>query len=139
MTIVPFGEFLPDQPAFGSSGCSEAKNVIPAAKSYQPFKGLVDVSPATLGSYCRGMVWGQDNEGNTFAFVSDAGKIYRLSAASLTDVSKAGGYATGEKERTSFVTHGDLVVAANFANETQAFQIGVSSKFENLSASAPRS
>jgi hypothetical protein len=138
MTIVPFGEFLPDQPAFGSSGCSEARNVIPAAKSYQPFKSLVDVSPATLDNYCRGMIWGQDNSANTFAFVSDAGKIYRLSAASLTDVSKAGGYATGDKERTSFVTHGDLVIAANFANETQAFQIGASSEFANLSGSAPK-
>ncbi|MFD2207217.1 hypothetical protein [Kiloniella antarctica] len=138
MTIVPFGEFLPDQPAFGSAGCSEAKNVTPAAKSYQPFKSLTDVSSGMLDSYCRGMIWGQDDSANTFAFACDAGKIYRLSAAALDDVSKTGGYTTADKERTSFVTHGDLVIAANFFDETQAYQIGVSAKFSDLSASAPK-
>ena len=37
---LPFAPWLPDLPALGNPGMTDAKNVIPAARGYQPFRAI---------------------------------------------------------------------------------------------------
>ena len=45
---LPFTPWLPDLPALGNPGMTDAKNVIPASRGYQPFRSI---NPFTAVSY----------------------------------------------------------------------------------------
>ena len=142
MAVVPFGEWLPDQPDFANPGSATITNVLPRSKqSYGPMPGLVPYSGA-LNGRCQGAYPMRDPAGNVFIFAGDGGKLYLLKAGSTNfgDVSKVGGYSTpaapnGFWSMTSF---GARVIATNFINPAQTFLAGTDSAFSDLSTGAPK-
>ncbi len=134
---VQFSEYLPDLPPMDNQGVTVALNVMPSGDSYKSFPSQAIYSNA-LTARCQGATSGRDTAGVTYNFAGDATKLYQLSAAAWADVSKGGGYATGGQEKWNFTQWGSQIIATNYADDIQAFTMGVSSVFANLSATAPK-
>ena len=75
--MIPFGEFLPDQPDHLNPGLVTATNVIPAATGYKPFPELIPYSNAASNTI-RGIYAAKDNDGNVSLFAGDQGKLYKF-------------------------------------------------------------
>lgn len=136
--MIEFGEWLPDLPDFDNPGATIIKNVIPAGASYKQFPSLTVYSNA-LSAVCRGATAGRDaTSGNSANFAGDATKLYKMSTASWSDVSKSGGYNLTTDERWYFTQFGNRILATNIADPIQSFTIGSSTAFANLGATAPQ-
>jgi hypothetical protein len=135
--IIPFGEYLPDLPAFNNPGATVAKNVVPAGDSYLPFLSQSVYSNA-LTARCQGAFSTKDADGNTVNFAGDATKLYRMASAAYADVSLAGGYTTGTDEMWYFTRFNNRLLATNFNDAIQTFTVNSSSNFANLAAGAPK-
>jgi len=136
--LVPFGEYMPDMPSLGNPGATVALNVYPRTPtSYGPIADLSVYSDA-LTARCQGAFAGRDTSGNPSVFAGDASKLYKISAASFSDVSVSGGYTTGSDEKWSFTQYGARVIATNYANAVQSYVLGSSSAFAALSGNAPK-
>lgn len=135
--MITLGAFTPDLPPMDNTGVTVALNVIPAGDSYKSFASTVVYSDA-LDARCQGAMSARDALGNTFNFAGDTAKLYSLTAASWTDVSKVGGYTTGAEEKWNFTQWGTQVLATNFADPIQEYTMGTSTVFADLSADAPQ-
>lgn len=138
--MIPFGEWLPDQPDHLNRGLTVATNVIPAASGYRSMRSLVQLSNAA-DDRLRGIYSAKDNDGNVKLFVGDAAKLYEFDTgtSNLDDVSKSGGYSLVGAERWRFCQFGDYVIAAGGVDEAlQKWQLGTSTAWSDLSASAPK-
>ena len=140
MSLIQFGEWLPDQPDFMNAGVTVATNVIPAFNGYKPIKNFVAYSGAATDTI-RGIYAGKDDSGNVKLFAGDATKLYEFDAtdSGLDDISKAGGYDLTGAEKWRFVQFGDTVIAAGgVGEELQKFQIGTDTAWSNLGGSPPK-
>ena len=135
--MIPFGEWLPDQPAFSNPGALLARNVIPQMDSYRGLNSLQSFTNALTG-VCLGTFWAQDDGNVVFNFAGDATKLYQLTAGDTwSDVSRTvgGAYAATNWEFTKF---GDRIIAANKADDLQYFDLDTSSNFAALPGSPPK-
>lgn len=124
MALIPFGEYLPDQPALVNPGATVARNVLPRTGSdYEPLPDLTAVSPA-LTAYCRGAAAMSDVSGVAYDYAGDATKLYQVTAAAATDVSKVGGYTNGTDDRWEGVLWGNTCKMTNYANPVQTITLG---------------
>jgi len=134
--MIEFGEWLPDLPEFENPGATIANGVYPAIKSYRPVGALAATSSNALDTRCLGGKSFKSAEGNSVAVAGDAAKLYKLSG-SFSDVSKAGGYVTGEEQRWQFEAFGENLLATNSYDPIQTSSIDSVGSFSDLSADAP--
>jgi len=135
--IVPFGEWLPDQPAFMNPGCIIAKNVIPYARSYCGLPSL-SVNSAALTDYARGGVSiKKASDGNTFFYAGDETNLYEIRNQSLTDKSSAT-YGTTAKNYWEFTQFGDQLIATNLDDPVQQITAGAGGNFADLFTSTDK-
>ena len=97
---LPFGPWLPDQPALDNPGVTEALNVLPASGGYKPLRRLARYS-APLNGLVRGGFTARDSAGNTYLYAGTADKLYQLVAAGVVDRSGAA-YATVDDSYWAF-------------------------------------
>jgi hypothetical protein len=83
--MIPIGEWLPDLSAFGNPGASEAKNVIPAARSYRPLKGLMTSGGAASTVRVQGGVTLRSTDLTVKSFAGDATALYGYDGSAWTD------------------------------------------------------
>ena len=138
---LPFGEYLPDLPAFQNPGALEALNVIPAINSYRPFPAFTAISNA-LTARAQGAIVVVALDRSTMQFTGDATKLYRLISTSPTtwsDVSRTvgGAYATATDGGWSFCQFGQYVIACNGVDANQVFNTSGGTNFAALAASSP--
>lgn len=138
MPVIPFGPLLSDLPALENPGATIASNVLPAANSYRPFPNFAALSPA-LGARVRGAISLKDNSGNTYNYAGDATKLYNLTAAAATDVSKSGGYSNSTDDDWEFAQDvvNNRVIATNYVDPVQTVTLG-SSPFADLITSTDK-
>lgn len=131
---LPFAEWLPDQPAYGNQ-VQVCKNAIPQARGYRSVNDIAAFSNA-LDGRALGAYWVKDKSGNYFNFAGDSTKLYKLSGATFSNVSKSGNYSgvTGWE----FVKWGERVIAVSIDAATQYYDMGTSSLFADLSGSPPK-
>lgn len=132
-TRVNLGAWLPDQP--GEAGAlTQARNVYPVASGYAPMLSPVNYSNAAAQTLLT--TFSGTSGGTTTLFAGSAGKLYKLDPATLnlSDVSVLGGYSATFWDATQF---GKVVIAATNGSPLQAWTLGTSVAFANLSASAP--
>ncbi len=122
MSIIPFGEYLPDLPALGNPGATVAKNVIPHLAGYKPLSSLVTFSDA-LTARCQGAFSAIDSAGVTNVYSGDATSLYRLTDVTWTDASQSGGYNISSDQAWNFVRWNNDVFATNVAEENPAVPI----------------
>lgn len=140
MPIFKFGEYLPDVPPLENPGTAYVLNVIPALESYRPAKGLTVVSTNALAARAQGAIALQDADGDVRFFSGDATALYELSALAFADVSRTSGgaYATGVEEWWEFAQFGTSLVATNFTDDIQTFNLASDTNFSALGGSPPK-
>lgn len=129
--IIEFGPWLPDRGILASDGVLEAKNVIPRKDHYAPANSLTTISSA-LSARCVGAIAARDAEGDVFVMAGDASKLYSLTAGTFSDVSKVGGYSTPADANWEFVIWGSSVIATNYTDAVQSFDVNTSSIFADM-------
>jgi len=131
---IQFTEWLPDQPTT-TGALLEANNVYPLTIGYGPFPLSADYS--TAASENLNNVTAAKFELETQLFAGGATKLFKFNSATagLSDVSKSGGYAGSD--RWSFTQFGNTVLASNNNAKIQAWTVGSSSVFADVSADAP--
>lgn len=122
--MIPFGEYMPDQPKHEGGGSTIIKNVYPALSSYLPLPRLEPYSDA-LDDYCRGGIFTKSYSGNIEAYAGTATKLYKL-GQTVTDVAKAGDYSLAQASGWGFADWGDKVIAVNRGTPTQIITKGAS-------------
>jgi len=139
MPVIPFGEWLPDQLAFGAAGASDIKNVYPRTdRSYGPLSASSAVSDA-LASRCQGAFSGRkESDGVIYTFAADTDGVYKLGGTSWTEISDAT-YAFGDEEMVDFAQYGDRILMANINTNTKQYDLGtLPAAVSDLSSGAPR-
>lgn len=123
MTVVPFGEWIPDAAALDNPGALRVTNAFPGLTSYKPVPAFVQVTGAT-DDRPRGAISARDSAGNIFQYAGDETKLYELSGTTWGDVSIGGGYATAAEERTEFLRWKNKMLATNFSDSPQQITFG---------------
>lgn len=140
--MIPFAPWAPDVADFETESASEALNVIPSASGFRPFPAFAN-SASAITARAQGAISVKSLSGSIYNFCGDATKLYKLNSNGLawSDVSRTvgGAYSTATDARWSFAQYGDYLIAANGADATQVFQLGVSTNFAALSGSPPTS
>lgn len=121
--IIPFAEWLPDLPDFANPGALTANNVISQGGAYRPLGGLSAAS-AALDARPRGAIASTDSDSNAYVYAGDATKLYEVRRATVTDVSKAGGYSNGSLDNWEFTSYGETVIATNYQDPVQSITAG---------------
>ena len=133
-TRLQFQEWLPDQPAIAGQ-LLEAKNVYPVSIGYAPFNSSENYSNAASENLNSVFVGKFGDEVKLFA--GGETKLFQFDSTNLNmiDVSKTGGYSSVHYWK--YTQFGNTVLATNNSQPIQAWTIGTSSAFADLSASAP--
>jgi hypothetical protein len=133
-TTIDFGEWMPDQAGI-TGAIQEAYNVIPQAIGYSPLPEAVDLSQSASENLTN--AFATKFGGTTTVFAAGTTKLFKLDSTdlSLDNVSKSGGYTTAD--RFYFVQFGQRLIAANGNSKLQAWDLGSSTAFADLDASAP--
>lgn len=132
MTVIPFGEWLPDLPHFSNPGATIAQNVRPHFNSYRPFPDLGTAVSDALTARCRGAISVVGDDGNVYTFAGDRTTLNLLSAAAFSNVSISGNYDLAEDEGWEFDFFNNKVMAANISVQLQGFNVGTDTLFSNL-------
>lgn len=138
--LIPFGRWHPDAQAVNAGILLEARNVRPVANGFAPFKAAVSVGDS-LGAQVRGAVSKLDNTGEVISFAGTETALKKLgTGAAWTDVTRTSGgaYSTGSAERWRFGEFGSYIIATNYVDDVQAWEMGVSSNFAALGGSPPK-
>jgi len=135
--VQKFGEWLPDKGALNNPGAYEAKNVAPVGEDYAPVEQIGEETDALPGE-CLGVFGCYDKNGTPYTFAGTADKLWKLTGTSWTDVSKSGDYTTTGENRWRFAQYGDFVLATNYIDNIQVFNMASSTAFDDLAGSPPR-
>lgn len=136
---IPFGEWLPDLGVFNNPGSTVALNCLTEGDKYKPFADLLE-NTDPLPDECKGGYAYRDAIGNVTIFGATKEKLYRLDGLSWTDITRTtgGDYTTSDDGFWHMVNFGTLVIATNYNDDIQVFDMASSSEFEQLSSTAPR-
>lgn len=145
MTVIPFPEWLPDQPDYGSRGAGVIRNCTPiTAGSYGPMPTPQKYSQNALDERCQGAYAIKDQDGGAHIFAGDRTKLYHLAPSfeTFTDVSRTtgGAYATPSVQSGGFwsmTAFGKRVIASNYVDPIQSMLLS-DTHFSDLSATAPK-
>lgn len=138
MPILPFGEFLPDRPDL-SEGTRYASGVIATAPdSYGPIRSLASFTNNTLNGACIGMAAMEDLTQNVQTFAGTATDLFWI-PYSTTAWQKVSGntYSAAAGENWRIAQFNEIVLATDFDDPIQAYTLGTSTAFAQLSANAP--
>ncbi len=139
--VLPVGPWLPDQPSLNNDGSTNVRNVIArSSKSYGPSGGPAIYSSA-LNKRCQGANAFLDASGNVQMIAGDVNDLYNLVPGSTNwnVISKsAGAYAVPTDNFWNYAYFNGIVIATDFVDPMQAFTLGVSSAFADLSSAAPK-
>ena len=124
--MTPFGEWMPDRPAYNNPGATLAKNVVPQIDHYTPLRSLSSLTDA-IANVCLGSFWVRDDTGLVHNFSGDANNLYRLNLGNWTNV--GGGFNAVNWE---FIRWGQRIIAASPAQQLQYYDLGVSATFQPL-------
>lgn len=131
---INFGEWMPDQPGISGS-LMDAKNVVSQAIGYGPLPTAVTFSEEA-GESLTTLVAGKTPDQQTKLFAASAAAIYSVSGVgALADVSKSGGYSAVDRFR--FTQFGNTLIGTDYNDKLQAYTLGTSTAFADLSADAP--
>jgi hypothetical protein len=133
MATINFGEWLPDQPGV-TGAVTEAVNCYPVTSGYAPFKGESNLSDPAGADLLLAFSAKLGNV--TTIFAGSASNLYKFDGGDLDlDPLTTTGYSA--IEYWDATQYGGKVIAANGADQLQAYELGVSTYFADLAAAAP--
>jgi hypothetical protein len=131
---IALGEWMPDQSGI-TGALTDAKNVVSQAVGYGPFPSAVAFS-GTAAEDLVSLYAAKNPDSTTQLFTSGASKIYTVDGVGALTLVKSG-MTTGITDKVRFTQFGKTVITANNAEKLQAWTLGTSTSFANLSATAP--
>jgi hypothetical protein len=134
-TKLTFGEWMPDQPSV-SGALTDAKNVVSQAIGYGPFPAPVTFSTSNAAEDLTSLYAAKQPNGDTALFAAGSTKIYSVSGVGAITQVKSG-MTTANIDRVRFTQFGKTVISCNNAEKLQAWTLGTSTSFADLSATAP--
>lgn len=138
--MIPFTPWLPDVAVFDTAASGDVVNVLPSETGFRPMPDLGVITSA-LTARCQGAFSTRSLSGAVNNFAGDATKLYKMSAGGMSwnDVTRSSGgaYATATDEWWDFTQFGDHIIACNQTDDTQYYEMGVSTNFAALSG-APK-
>jgi hypothetical protein len=134
-TKLTFGEWMPDQPSV-SGALTDAKNVVSQAIGYGPFPAPVTFSTSNAAENLTALYAAKKPNGDTELFAAGATKIYTVTGVGAITQVKTG-MTTGANDKVRFTQFGKTVITTNNAEKLQAWTLGTSTSFADLSATAP--
>ena len=134
-TKLTFGEWMPDQPSV-SGALTDAKNVVSQAIGYGPFPSPVTFSSSNAAEDLTALYAAKQPNGDTSLFAAGSTKIYTVSGQGVITQVKTG-MSTANTDRVRFTQFGKTVISTNNADKLQAWTLGTSTSFADLSATAP--
>lgn len=140
MTVLPFGEYLPDIADLGNEGLLTADNCLPQARGYRSAPSLVTYTgPSALSARIVGAFAAKDKANNTYNYAATVGsgtdgKIYVLSGGAWSDASGSG-FAIPEGETVEFVKWGEKVLATTIGAPVQEIAFGGSTFGDSIVSS----
>jgi hypothetical protein len=126
---------MPDQPSV-SGALTDAKNVVSQAIGYGPFPAPVTFSTSNAAEDLTALYAAKKPNGDTELFAAGATRIYTVTGVGAITQVKSG-MTTGANDRVRFTQFGKTVISTNNAEKLQAWTLGTSTSFADLSASAP--
>lgn len=149
MPREPYGPWLPDLNAHlvGGKGLLVARNVLPSPDGYVPFPSLENVASFALPYRPKSSIRVRSAAGTSefFAGLDDltvptapVAKLYRLTESGWSDVSNAIAYQALGVTRWGFSQFTNFVIACQRGANTQIFEIGRSTAFEDIRGHVPR-
>lgn len=134
---ITFGEWMPDQPGIAGA-LTDAKNVVSQAIGYGPLPSPAIFSAAASENLTT-LVAGKTPGNSTKLFAAGSTKIFDVSGiGALTNVSKSGGYnPNANNDRFRFTQFGNVILGTNFNDPIQAYTLGSSTAFADLTGSPP--
>jgi hypothetical protein len=165
--MIPFGSFRPDAETLNAPLVVSAKNCLPSVQGFRPLKGPVvvesdtggvltddlgepvtddlgdeiTVEPSGLNGRVLGAVTVLTEDGSSRSYAGTQTRLYNLANAnSWDDISRLsdGDYATPISERWRFDTFGDNLIATNFIDAVQKFDLTGGTNFQALGGSPPK-
>jgi hypothetical protein len=121
--VNPLLGFTPDAPSVTPGVMLDCTQFIPYDTGMRSAPGLRTISDA-LAAACRGGNTLTKLSGSRRVFAGTAAKLYELSGATWSDVSRAGSYTLGATTVWSFAQFGDTSIAANIDNVIQTSTAG---------------
>jgi hypothetical protein len=133
---IVFKDWLPDQPALGNPGLTDATGVLPVDGTYKSFLSLTAGANSTAAAVTSPVTAFHAEHAGSSALYIGSNRLYvsNNSGVSFTDRSAATYNTATHWEYEQF---DDLAIAANLGDRLQAQTIGSTSAFTALSASAP--
>lgn len=128
---IPFGEWLPDQPALENPGLVEAKNVIPIDRYYKAFLSFSPGADDALASRPYGAYAAVDTSGNPEIYAGTVDGLFQKVSSAWTDRSGAT-YTTGTGSYWRFAQFDNWIIATNFDDLPQIREIGSSDNFADI-------
>lgn len=121
------GPWRPDLPDLNNPGVTVARNVTPGIGSfaggvtYNPLRRAELFFDTSMESRPTGTAVGQDQFGTAKVYGGCASRLYKLSPQThaWTDVSRSGGYLSGDRERWNSVEFGSYQILTNFNDAPQ--------------------
>ena len=140
--FVSFPEWTPDRPRF-QRGLGKATNCYPRTSgqdgsiSYGPVSAP-QVYSAALPARCVGAFAGRSLAGNVSIFAATRTGIYKLNTAGVWGDVSGAVYTTAIDGYWEFCQFGEYVIATNYADAVQVYQLDVSATFANLGGGPPK-
>lgn len=132
--MIPFAGFMPDADEHGQGVITDCEMMLPSMKGYKGAPSFVSATDA-LAAACRGAAFVVKLDNSTRLFAGTQTKLYELSGATWTDVSRVGNYVGSGDSAWRFAQFGDVSLAVNAAD---AFQKSVGSGAFSDLAGAPK-
>ncbi|MBN9219542.1 MAG: hypothetical protein J0I79_16475 [Mesorhizobium sp.] len=136
--VQKFGEWLPDKGPLNNPGVYSIRNVVPIGDDYTSIEEIHEETSALPGE-CLGVFAYIDSSGLPHTFAGTADKLFQLVDGDWSDVTReSGGYSTTDDNRWRFAQYGNFVVATNYNDVMQVFDMASSTNFDDLAGSPPR-
>jgi hypothetical protein len=141
--ILPFGEWLPDQAAFGNPGNVTTQNCYPrTAGSYGPFPTAVPHSAPLPAQVC-GSYGYRDPSATAYNFAATPTDLYLQTTGNPNYSAVSGPSAPYNTELPpdgfwSMTSFGKRIIATNYEDPIQTYLVDTDTAFSDLAAAAPR-
>ena len=136
--ILGVAEFAPDMPDLAEA-TSIASNVIALTpQSYGPLRNLAPYTTNKVDSVCRGMGSAEDTALAHHVFAGTLAKLWLVSSGSQTWFDVSGTTYATAAENWHFAQYQNLMLATNFNDAIQSYDMIGGGTFGNLSAGAPK-
>lgn len=139
---IPFGPWRPDQAVRGAQNVlADVRNAIWAGSHWLPQRDLAPMLAQVLPTPIQGIFTTSRLDGSPELFVVADGHFYRIISRTDRDDLTGLSYTQYDQQETTrwrAVQFNDLLIAVNFEDPTQAYDLVHGSPMTALSAEAPR-